>query len=133
MKEVNQQRVQDNLQGKAVEKVMLNSIKERVWKKHKQTQIRRRKIIKDVAPPSTYEIYTTNYTSRSIRNSFQLATPVAKPVDADPSNPGKTQYIYTPLNLRNPLVDMSLKLAMSHTAKNPFRINQKAVKSMIPE
>ena len=91
MKEVNQQRVQDNLQGKAVEKVMLNSIKERVWKKHKQTQIRRRKIIKDVAPPSTYEIYTTNYTSRSIRNSFQLATPVAKPVDADPSNPGKTQ------------------------------------------
>jgi hypothetical protein len=32
-----------NQKGKDIEKSQLNSIKERVWKKHKQTMLRRKK------------------------------------------------------------------------------------------
>jgi hypothetical protein len=50
-------RMSDNLKAKETEKQQLNSIKELVWKKHKMTAIRRKKQMKDVLPPSTYDIY----------------------------------------------------------------------------
>ena len=41
--EQNQLRMAYNQKGKDIEKSQLNSIKERVWKKHKQTMLRRKK------------------------------------------------------------------------------------------
>lgn len=51
-------RSEDNMKGQIQEKAVLTSIKERVWKNHKATMARRRRQLKEVAPPSTYEIYT---------------------------------------------------------------------------
>lgn len=62
-----------NQKGKEIEKAQLNSIKERVWKKHKQTMLRRKKQQKDLAPPNTWEVYTMNQTSKQMRNSFFLS------------------------------------------------------------
>ena len=62
-----------NQKGKDIEKAQLNSIKERVWKKHKQTLQRRKKQLKEVAPPNTWEVYTMNQASRTLRSSFFLS------------------------------------------------------------
>lgn len=77
-----------NAKAQEVEKAQLTSIKERVWKSHAQMRNRRRKQLRDVQPPSTYDIYTMNQTSKALRNSFQLVSPVAKKPDpnAEPSS-----------------------------------------------
>lgn len=55
--ELNSMKSNNNRKNKEHEQQQLNSIKERVWKKHKMTFIRRKKQMKEVLPPSTYEIY----------------------------------------------------------------------------
>jgi len=55
--EYNSMKSNNNKKNKEHEQQQLNSIKERVWKKHKMTFIRRKKQMKEVLPPSTYEIY----------------------------------------------------------------------------
>ena len=35
----------------------------------------------------------------------------------------KVSNVFSPISLRSPLADFSFRLAMAHTAKNPFRIN----------
>lgn len=47
----------ENMRGQAIEKSHLNSIKERVWKKHRFTAVRRYRKMQEVAPPTTYDIY----------------------------------------------------------------------------
>jgi hypothetical protein len=123
-----------NQKGKDIEKAQLNSIKERVWKKHKQTLQRRKKQLKEVAPPNTWEVYTMNQASRTLRSSFFLSPINQKKKGEDkPEGMPKISQPKTPLSLHNPLADYSLRLAMSHTPKNPFRLNQKRVNSVVPE
>lgn len=85
---------------------------------------RRRRQLKEVAPPSTFEIYTMAQTSRAIRNQFTLVSPKQPKLDPnlDPSQQ-KPQTAFTPCNLRNPLQDysMSKALSLSQTG-NPFKV-----------
>lgn len=60
----------ENKKRQAQEKSVLTSIKERVWKTHKSTFLRRKKQLKEFAPPSTFEIYTTNQHSKMLRRNF---------------------------------------------------------------
>ncbi len=80
-----------NAKGKEIQKAILSSIKERVYRNHTKSYKRREKQLKDVKPPTTFEIYTMNHTSRTLRNSFTLVSPVVKKPDPnhDPST-GKT-------------------------------------------
>jgi hypothetical protein len=57
-------------QRQAHEKSVLTSIKERVYKTHTAKLLRRKRQLKEFAPPSTYEIYTTNQHSRFLRSNF---------------------------------------------------------------
>ena len=123
-KEYNTLRTQDNQKGQVQEKAVLCSIKERVWKNHKAQMNRRRRQVKEFAPPSTYEIYTMSQTSRAVRNSFSLVSPRQPKPDPnlDPSQI-KPQTLYTPCNLRNPLQDYSIKQALNISeTKNPFKV-----------
>lgn len=108
------------------------SIKERVAKSYKSTILRRRKQLKDVQPPSTYDVYTSNMTSRAMRQTFMLSHPQPKRrSDDDP--PLKPKDLQMPCNLNNPLQDYSLRLATQHTAQNPFRVKQMRVSSVLKD
>ena len=67
-------RVTDNQKGKEIEKQQLNSIKERIRKKHKFTADRRKKQMKEVLPPNTYDIYMANQHSRQ-KSVWSSTTP----------------------------------------------------------
>lgn len=73
----------------------------------------------EVAPPTTYEIYATNQTSRDIRNSFAFTClkenyMVPRALDVD-LNIRKKQFTTLSMNLKNPLMEYSFRLA-----KSPF-------------
>lgn len=107
--ELNNARFEEFNKGKEQAKQELNSIKERVWKKQRFTLTRRKKQMKEVEPPTTFEIYMTNLNSR--QSSLQQQTPQSK----QPRR-GATSYSFnTPLNLRNPLMDYSFQLALAST------------------
>ena len=103
---------------------MLNCIKERVWKKHKSTLIKRKKVLKEIAPANTWEIYNLNRNSRMIRNSFLISTPNFKSTSKESDGLVPVPKVLPRLlNLGNPFADCSLRLATSHTPKNPYRLN----------
>ena len=47
----------NNAMNKVHEANQLNAIKERVFKKHRYTYVRRKKQMEECMPPTTYEIY----------------------------------------------------------------------------
>jgi len=76
LSEMHSLKFEDNLKGKELERQQLNSIKERIWKKQKFTLARRKKQMKEVEPPTTFEIYMTNLNSR--QSGYQPQTPQSK-------------------------------------------------------
>lgn len=81
---------------------------------------KRSKMMRQTQPPNTWEIYSMQKQSKDLRSTFT----VLPPAHAKTTSQGSRMVSYkTPMNLVNPLVDYSLRLALSHTAKNPFRLN----------
>jgi len=107
--ELHNSRFEEFSKGKEQVRQELNSIKERVWKKQRLTLTRRKKQMKEVEPPTTFEIYMTNLNSR--QSSMQYQTPQSKQ-----QRRGGTSYSFnTPLNLKNPLMEYSFQLALAST------------------
>ena len=63
--EVNSIRFHDNLLNREQQRHQLDCIKERIWKKHKRVTQRISRQLRELAPPTTFEIYmqksTTNW------------------------------------------------------------------------
>lgn len=127
--EVNTLRSSNNLKNLHVEKLALTSIKERVIKQHKTTFLRRKRQLKEMQPPSTSQIYSTNQASQHIKNGFTLVATKQQKPNEDGVKKELNQTV--PCNLRNPLSDYSFRLALQHTARGAFRLNQKKVTSVI--
>ena len=53
-------RMRENKLKMEQQKVMLDCIKERIWRKHKKVQARRARQQQQTAPPSTFDIYMAN-------------------------------------------------------------------------
>ena len=57
VRELNDIRRQDNEANRQQQKIILDSIKERIWRKHKRFQAKRARQMQITAPPSTFDIY----------------------------------------------------------------------------
>lgn len=122
LSELNESRMEDNLENQQMCKYQLNCIKERVRRKYIKTQKRRALQMEQVAPPTTYEIYMQN---QSVRPSTQgtwsnpfsqapTATTAAKTPGAAMSKTTHT-FDISPQAMANPHLDFSLRLAMQTT------------------
>jgi hypothetical protein len=77
-------------------------------------------MMRQTQPPSTWEIYSMQKQSKDLRSTFT----VLPPAHAKTASQVSRMVSYkSPMSLTNPLAEYSLRLALSHTAKNPFRLN----------
>lgn len=82
--------------------------------------------MKEVLPPSTYEIYMQSHQKRT----WASTTKAAKPVPSATNTAASTaSSFFSPQHAKNPLLDYSLKFALNSTAK-PFRVTQRKVQSV---
>lgn len=65
--------------------------------------------------------------SKEMRSTFTMLPPANMKTSSQIS---KLVSYKTPINFANPLAEFSLRLAMSHTAKNPYRVHQKKMASV---
>ena len=118
LKECNDMRQKDNDVNRSAQKMLLDSIKERIWRKHKRFQQRRSRHMQIITPPSTFDIYM---------QSSQLWNPNRGFAGSAQSSLNKSTT--NALNIKNPLADMSLRDAMNSSYSNYFTSKSQTRKS----
>ena len=111
LRQQNESRQKVNQENVEQQKAALDSIKERIWRKHKRVQARKQRMQHDRAPPTTFQIYHQS-TNSIMMNSNLFST--AASVDTKSHTPVKPRNqapANNTLSFRNPLADFGMQEA----------------------
>ena len=93
--------------------MMLDSIKERIWRKHKRFQTKRARHLQITTPPSTFDIYMASSMCWNPNRTTYASSPPTQHMPSSLLKSTTHQF-----NLKNPLADLSLKDALNSSCFN---------------